>query len=160
VSGEDGRFSLAAPRAGMWTVTVHAAGFVPVRKYLLPLLEPVSLPDAALVSDAGLRVRIEDADGRPVPGARILGEAVEASPFWMGEVPWIQADGPARVYAELELDGTFRLLDLDPGVWTVTAKLETEDGETREVKRQVTVREGDGDIDLTMDLALDPQDRR
>jgi len=42
----------------------------------------------------------------------------------------------------------------------VTAKLETEDGETREVKRQVTVREGDGDIDLTMDLALDPQDRR
>jgi hypothetical protein len=78
--------------------------------------------------------------------------------------PRIQAEGPALVYAELELDGTFRLLDLDPGVWTVTAKLETEDGKTREIKRQVTVREDDGDIDLTIDLAtgpaLDPQDRR
>ncbi|HEX3529303.1 MAG TPA: carboxypeptidase-like regulatory domain-containing protein [Thermoanaerobaculia bacterium] len=74
-SGADGRFTLAAPRAGMWTVTVRAAGCVPVRLPFLPFLEPESLPDAVLRRDAGLRVRVEDADGHPLPGARVLAAA-------------------------------------------------------------------------------------
>ena len=74
-SGADGRFTLAAPRAGMWTVTVRTAGCVPVRLPFLPFLEPVSLPDAVLRRDASLRVRVEDADGHPLPGARVRAEA-------------------------------------------------------------------------------------
>ncbi|HEY0783333.1 MAG TPA: carboxypeptidase-like regulatory domain-containing protein [Thermoanaerobaculia bacterium] len=74
-SGKDGRFIVTAPRAGMWTVTVRAAGCVPMRLALLPLLQAVSLPDVVLRRDAGLRVRVEDAAGRPLPGARIRAEA-------------------------------------------------------------------------------------
>ncbi len=74
-SGADGRFTLAAPRAGIWMVTVRTAGCVPVRLPFLPFLEPVSLPDAVLRRDAGLRVRVEDADGHPLPGARVRAEA-------------------------------------------------------------------------------------
>jgi len=74
VSGADGRFALAAPTAGMWAVIVRADGRVPLRR-VSPLLEAVTLPDAAPVRDAGFRVRVVDAQGRPLAGARVRAAA-------------------------------------------------------------------------------------
>ncbi|HEY2739891.1 MAG TPA: carboxypeptidase-like regulatory domain-containing protein, partial [Thermoanaerobaculia bacterium] len=75
VSGKDGRFTLMAPQAGMWTVTVRATDHVAMRTTLSPLLEAETLPDAVLAPDAGLRVRVEDADGKPLPGSRVRAAA-------------------------------------------------------------------------------------
>jgi protocatechuate 3,4-dioxygenase beta subunit len=114
VTREDGRFRLAAPRPGMWTVTVRAAGSVPVRLPLLPLLEPVTLPDAGLQRDAGLRVRVEDVEGHPIPGARVIGEAAKGETAWQplprravagpdGEVHLARVEGETlRVWAVAE----------------------------------------------------------
>ena len=70
-TGADGRFRLVAPAPGMWTVRVAARDLVPLEAPLLPLVEPVALPDARLAADPGLAVRVVDASGRPVPGARV-----------------------------------------------------------------------------------------
>jgi protocatechuate 3,4-dioxygenase beta subunit len=114
VTREDGRFRLAAPRPGMWTVTVRAAGSVPVRVPLLPLLEPAALPNAVLQRDAGLRVRVEDVEGHPIPGARVIGEAAKGETTWQplprravagpdGEVHLARVDGERlRVWAVAE----------------------------------------------------------
>jgi protocatechuate 3,4-dioxygenase beta subunit len=139
-AGSDGSFALRLPE-GSYTFNAYGGG------YHLDGADR-SLEVAGPVGDLEMRL---------VRGTELHGRVVGLGP---GEVPWIQAEGPSLIHAELEMDGTFRLLDLDPGTWTVTATLETEDGKHREVKRQVTVREGDGDIDLTIDLALDPQYRR
>ena len=72
VTDAAGAFRLAAPGPGSWRVRVQAPGFVPVECGLEPLVEPVELPDAALVSDDGLTVKVSDGEGRPVKGARVL----------------------------------------------------------------------------------------
>src|SRR5262249_41952683 len=77
-AGTDGRFTVMAPRAGMWRVTVSAPGRVAVQAALTPLVAPEALPEAVLLRDAGLRLHVEDADGKPIPGARILGLATKA----------------------------------------------------------------------------------
>ncbi len=86
VSGADGRFALVAPAAGMWAVTVRADGRVPLRR-VSPLFEAVTLPDAAPVRDAGFRVRVVDAQGRPLAGARVRAAAAvprreDQTSFW------------------------------------------------------------------------------
>lgn len=75
VTGPDGRFELLAPETGMWEVTVSTAGFVSQRFRLVPLTEALSLPPVELRRDAGLRVRVESPDGRPLPGARVSGRS-------------------------------------------------------------------------------------
>ncbi len=120
VTGQDGRFTLTAPEAGMWTVTVRAAGFVAVRTALSPLLEAATLPDAVLARDAGLRVRVEDADGKPPPGARVRAAARKVldvgmpsrwEPLPRGGVTG--ADGEARLA---------RAADEALLVWAITAE--------------------------------------
>lgn len=84
---EDGCFTLRAPAAGMWKVSVEASGFVPVEHGLIPLFEDTSLPIVDLEPDTGLRVRIEDAAGQPLPGARV--RMIRTSPEpWTG---WVTA---------------------------------------------------------------------
>ncbi|HEV2844987.1 MAG TPA: carboxypeptidase-like regulatory domain-containing protein, partial [Thermoanaerobaculia bacterium] len=68
---EDGCFTLHAPEAGMWIVSVEAPGFVPMEQWLAPLFEAASLPLVELEPDVGLRVRIEDAGGKPLAGAQV-----------------------------------------------------------------------------------------
>ena len=70
-TGADGAFLLTAPETGMWRVRVEAQGFVPLEALLLPLLEATELADAQLVADARLLVRLTNAQGRPVTGARV-----------------------------------------------------------------------------------------
>ncbi|HEX6898357.1 MAG TPA: carboxypeptidase-like regulatory domain-containing protein [Thermoanaerobaculia bacterium] len=97
----DGCFTLRAPAAGMWKVGVEASGFVPVEHGLIPLLEDISLPIVDLEPDTGLRVRIEEDAGRPLPGARV--RVIRTSPEpWTG---WVTA----RREGVTGADGALRL---------------------------------------------------
>ncbi len=77
-TSRDGEFRLAVPEGGMWQVEISAAGRVPVRCRLVPLLEDETLPDAVLETDAGLEVRIEDGEGSPLAGAQVWIRPVRA----------------------------------------------------------------------------------
>lgn len=68
-----GLFTLAAPGSGMYQVVVRASGSVPVA-HLLAAVEDVELPPARLSRDAGVSLRVLDAGGRPVAGARVFAE--------------------------------------------------------------------------------------
>ena len=70
-TGADGTFRLTAPGEGMWKVRVESQGHVPLEAFLLPLLEETDLPDAQLTADLRLQVKVTDAQGRPVAGARV-----------------------------------------------------------------------------------------
>ncbi|HVR96557.1 MAG TPA: carboxypeptidase regulatory-like domain-containing protein, partial [Thermoanaerobaculia bacterium] len=71
-SDAQGRFRLAVPRPGMWTVVVRERGSLPVQANLTPLLESTELPPLTLGRDTPLRLRVLDRQGRPVAGARVL----------------------------------------------------------------------------------------
>ncbi len=73
-----GTFRLTAPDSGMWTVRLAAPGFLPLETPLLPLTEETDLPDARLVPDAGLRVRVADAQGKPLAKAWVRVESPRA----------------------------------------------------------------------------------
>lgn len=70
-TGTDGTFRLQAPDTGAWKVRVESQGFVPLEAFLLPLLEETDLADAQLAADVRLTVRLTNAQGRPVAGARV-----------------------------------------------------------------------------------------
>ncbi|HEY0781703.1 MAG TPA: carboxypeptidase-like regulatory domain-containing protein, partial [Thermoanaerobaculia bacterium] len=70
-SASDGRYRLAVPEAGMWSVRIAASGRVPVDLRLVPLLTAIELPPATLAPAVPTTVRVRDAAGRPVAGARI-----------------------------------------------------------------------------------------
>ena len=80
VTGPGGRFEVAAPGPGMWTVAVEADGFVPMERRLTPLLSRTALLPVELSPDAGLRVRVLESLGRPVPGARLRAAARDRFP--------------------------------------------------------------------------------
>lgn len=67
----EGVYRLEAPDSGIWRVKVEAPGFVPLQTLLAPLVEETDLPDATLLKDAGLKVKLTDGQGRPVAGARV-----------------------------------------------------------------------------------------
>jgi uncharacterized GH25 family protein len=72
LTGEHGRFELAAPRAGLFKVRVAAAGFVPSETSLRPLIEPTVLPDVELASDSGMRIKVTGPEGEAISGAMVL----------------------------------------------------------------------------------------
>ena len=83
-TGKDGLFELRAPGEGPWEVEVRAEGFVPIRYRLGSLSGPFSVPPVKLRPDAGLRVRVQGPEGRPLAGARVHTEPVR---LW-GDLPW------------------------------------------------------------------------
>jgi protocatechuate 3,4-dioxygenase beta subunit len=123
VTGTDGRFTLRAPRAGMWEVTVSAAGFVPSTGRLLPLREAASLPDSELRRDADgplplgdqarlprtepRRIVVQEVDGGAPPGVVVRDPT---SLLVLGQIPPGQrrATVPAGV-------GTYLLLETADG---------------------------------------------
>ncbi len=70
-----GSFQLTAPDAGMWRVRVEGAGYVPLETLLLPLTEETELPDAQLVPNAGLQVKVADPRGKPLANAWVRVES-------------------------------------------------------------------------------------
>jgi uncharacterized GH25 family protein len=79
-----GTFHLTAPDAGMWRVQTAGAGWVPMEALLMPLTEDAELPDARLIADAGLRVKVTDPQGKPVAHAWVRAEAPRAG----SSEPW------------------------------------------------------------------------
>ncbi len=98
-----GRFRLSVPKAGLWRLVAVADGFVPMEIAALPILEEISLPPVTLRLDAGLRVRVVDPDGNPVPGAQVLGKT--GKPELWGDSDW----QPVRRVAMTGVEGTLRL---------------------------------------------------
>lgn len=70
-SNAEGVYRLEAPDSGIWRVKVEAPGFVPLQVLLEPLVEETDLPEVKLLRDAGLKVKVTDAQGKPVAGARV-----------------------------------------------------------------------------------------
>jgi len=97
-----GRFRLSAPRTGLWRLAVAADGYVPMEISALPILEETRVPPLALRVDRGLRVRVVDADGNPVAGARVIGQTGEPA-LWGAD--W----QPLRRLAVSGAEGTLRL---------------------------------------------------
>src|SRR5436305_10202119 len=98
-----GRFRLSAPRTGLWRVVAVAQGYVPMEISVLPVVEETSLPPVVLRRDSGLRVRVVDADGNTVAGARVLGQTGRPA-------LWSSADWqPCRRLAVSGPDGALRL---------------------------------------------------
>jgi protocatechuate 3,4-dioxygenase beta subunit len=116
VTDAEGRFELPAPGEGMWEVGVSAEGYVPQRFRLTPLTGPETLIPVKLRRDAGLRVRIEGPDGRPLSGARVVGRSdLDEEEGWQ-TVPRMAtsgADGFARLACSR--DERLRLLATAPG---------------------------------------------
>lgn len=67
----EGFFRLEAPDAGIWRVKVEAPGFVPQQIALAPLVDEMDLPEVRLARDERLAVKVTDAQGKPVAGARV-----------------------------------------------------------------------------------------
>ncbi len=82
--GAGGRYCLPAPRAGMWKVVIRAPGFVPMGYMPLPVSGPLDLPPVRLSRDAGARIVVRDADGRPAGGVWVTGSS--ATPKLLGKV--------------------------------------------------------------------------
>src|SRR5262245_58166820 len=55
-----GRFSLTAPRPGVWRLAVRAPGFVPMQYFPLAAANAVELPPVALRRDAESAVEVRD----------------------------------------------------------------------------------------------------
>jgi protocatechuate 3,4-dioxygenase beta subunit len=102
---ELGRFQLPSPHAGLWVVRVEGRGFAPLMTELVPLLEPTELPDAELAEDTGLRVRVADARGAPIPQATVLIRSGRPRGPWSWRSPWAVPLRGGRTGQ----DGTLRL---------------------------------------------------
>ncbi|HEX3555073.1 MAG TPA: carboxypeptidase regulatory-like domain-containing protein [Thermoanaerobaculia bacterium] len=76
-----GRFRLSAPRAGLWRLVARANGYVPMETPVFSVFEEEerSLPAVTLRPDRGLRVRVVESYGKPIPGVRVLGQTEKAA---------------------------------------------------------------------------------
>lgn len=99
-----GIFHLVAPDAGMWRVMVAAPGFMPLEAPLTPLLEETELPDARLLPDASLQMRVTGPGGQPlarawvrVEGARTAFRPLEAWRLPLRRIAFTDANGSATL---------------------------------------------------------------
>ncbi len=108
-----GRARLAPLPEGTWRIRVEAPGYSPYRKTLevSPREAPRTL-QVYLAKGPGLRGRVVDSRGDPVPGARI-----DFEPFLQGEEDH-RAGGSLRAGP----DGTFRIPGLEEGDWSLDAR--------------------------------------
>jgi protocatechuate 3,4-dioxygenase beta subunit len=89
VTDSSGFYVLDAPGPGIWTVRVEADGFVPLEIGLQPLLARADLPDARLVGDQGLEIKVLGEGGKPLPGAWArLAPASGRRPMFLRSTDW------------------------------------------------------------------------
>ncbi len=67
-----GRFRLAAPAAGFWSVVVRHPEYLPAVQYLSPLLADRELADLEPRRRSELAARLTDGDGQPIAGASLV----------------------------------------------------------------------------------------
>ncbi len=122
-----GSFALTAPDVGVYQVRISAAGRVP-QMFTGAVVEALELAALEMPADAGLAVRVVDAAGKPVAGARVrLGENFSFSSRRWREGPWrvaprlavTGADG--RVRFPREADEEVQVEVLAPGQAAVEA---------------------------------------
>lgn len=98
LTGEDGRFELRAPEAGLWEVRAAPEGFVPMRVRLRPLVEPTRLPAVELRRGRPLTVMVLDPAGKPVAGAMTTARTKNRR-MWFPSTPsrnaWLRVTGIA-----------------------------------------------------------------
>lgn len=101
-TGADGSFELRAPDAGLYRLSVHAEGRLPVEIPLLPIVEEMDLPVAVPPPASEVEVLVLGPDGRPRAGIEVCGTPDLPGPF---RLPW-----QARVScAGTTRDGRLRL---------------------------------------------------
>ncbi|HYO16994.1 MAG TPA: carboxypeptidase-like regulatory domain-containing protein [Thermoanaerobaculia bacterium] len=134
-SGADGSFTLSLPE-GLYEVVADAQGLSHTR-----LEQPLEVNGP--ISDLEIRLRTGTVLHGRVPGLR-PGEASAK----------ISANsGLATRWADTGPDGRYRLPDLGPGEWTVTAMLHQE-RVRRTGEGRIRLQPGEGDAILDLDLAL------
>lgn len=101
VTGVDGWYRIETPREGIWRVMIAAPGFVAMDSTPMAVIAETSLQDLSMKPDAGLLVRVEGADGKPVAGARVAAEMGSRGPWGSWH--------PARRAGVSGADGTLRL---------------------------------------------------
>lgn len=82
-TGADGRFTLAAPAAGVFTVRLRPPGFVPMRFAPLTLVRPTELPPVHVLPDAGATVDVRGPGGEPLQGVAVLAASASGA-TWKG----------------------------------------------------------------------------
>jgi len=105
LSGNDGRFLLRVPSAGLWTVRVEATGFMPRVATLRPLTEKRELGTIKLSPAENLTVRVLDADGAALAGATVHATTDRSRRIAGWRLNW---SNPDRIGTSGE-DGTVRL---------------------------------------------------
>lgn len=131
-----GRFSLAAPRAGIWRVEVRPPGFVPMRYFPLPVTGPTELPPAELLEDATVKAEVVEASGSAVSAASgvIVIADTASREIWAGlrSPGWSVAsrngvtDAEGRVTLPRAAGETLQLTALRPGT-LLRARLRAEE---------------------------------
>lgn len=131
-----GRFSLAAPEAGIWRVEVRAPGFVPMRYFPLPVTGPVELPPAELLEDSGVKAEVVEAAGSAVSaafGVVVIAETASRelwselrSPGWSVASRNGVTDAQGRVTLPRAAGETLQLTALRPGT-LLRARLRAEE---------------------------------
>ncbi len=124
LTGADGRFEIAATRAGTATISVRASGFSPLEKSQVPI--PAGrrhdLGDFVLHAGAILSGQVVDSNGRPVEGAELHLASARAG-FFASEVLMSRLREPLSVTG---VDGSFRVDELACGHWQILVQSETE----------------------------------
>ena len=82
----DGSFVVNVPDAGLWRLSIHAPGFVPVDTILTPLLEETDLGEIQLDSDAKIQIRVLADNGKPVLNAVVRIQDQEQEDYSMNRI--------------------------------------------------------------------------
>ena len=111
-TGADGRYRLSAPVSGRFWVQAEAPGYRARATWISPEQAATGeAPTLALTPAVGIRGRVVDAAGEPLPRARATAVARRRSPTESTAFGFDPADG--RTFANV--DGAFLLTGLEPG---------------------------------------------
>ena len=115
-SGSDGRYALAAPRAGVYRVRVRAKGCAPLETDAFGVAEGDVVDDARLAREATLVVEAGDG-ARPIAGAVVVARAARRreAAGWNVARQVVVADERGAARLSLPADGALDVRVLAPG---------------------------------------------
>lgn len=134
-SRTDGSFSMRLGD-GTYRLSASRAGYLPAEL------------DGSVSIDGGPAHGVEIRLGR---GVVLTGRLLGLEP---GEVPHVSVNGTRQLRGEVDLDGIYRIADVGPGSWELTASLQLENSSYREVRARVQVAPDARQAVLDVDFAL------